>query len=143
MTISGTLAYAPSILTLSSADGPTVFVRLNEYPSVIFDVRGVKYRALKADLFVTRVQIGDSIRLQILRDEYVNKLGTRVATVEPYSIEVRNRNYMSLPAVNAAWKEEQVSDRRRVLWLVVGLAVAGALICLIFYRAGVARRSRM
>lgn len=148
--LKATLANQPSVKT-SSKGGPWVPLKLNEFPGLLFEVRGVKYNALSAAKFVKEVSAGDSIFLSVLLYDYETRITREKSLplsekimnnslIEPYSIQSKGKIYMTLEGVNREWRLSKDTGKWLFSWVVGVIALAG-LVYLILRQSGIKNKA--
>lgn len=140
-----TLSNQPAI-KVGSEGGPSVSIELQEYPRFGFAVFGGSYYALKARRFVLEAHPGDTITIDILKED-LNKIhrsfdpmfpdNINYTSIQPFSLMVKGKVYMSLEDRNREW-----ADNNSLKWFlgywIAGLGVIVIIIYLIFRRTGLA-----
>lgn len=85
----------------------SVQIKLKKYPTFKFDIAGVGYEAMFSSEYVSNVKIGDTLKIEILKDDYQMKLakekplGFWDKTIDYFHINVyglrdKKSNYLSL-----------------------------------------------
>ena len=143
--IRGTLSNKPTIETAEQG-GPWVPIKLKEYPDFKFDIGEVKYPALKSKDFTEEASIGDSIVLYILIYDYETKIKKEKALrpsetlinyklIEPYSIQSKDKTYLTLADVNKAWQDNHDTSWWMLNW-ILGLGIIVGIVYMILYWTG-------
>jgi hypothetical protein len=112
----------------------SIRIKLKSYPSFSFDIAGNGYSATYASDYVTNVKIGDTLSLDIIKDEYQMKLTKEkplgfwdktinYSFILVYGLRDKNNSYLNLSDYN----NEHKSDSPIGIWLfgLVGLFVLG------------------
>ena len=112
----------------------SIRIKLKSYPSFMFDIKGNSYSATYTSDYVTHVKVGDTLNLDIMKDEYQMKLTkekrlgfwdktVNYSFISVYGLSDNNHTYLDLTDYN----NEHKSDSSIGIWLfgLVGLFVLG------------------
>lgn len=113
----------------------SIGIKLKSYPSFSFNIAGNGYSASDASDYVANVKIGDTLNLDIMKDEYQMKLtkekplgfwdkAVNYSFISVYGLRDKNNTYLNLRDYN----NEHKSDTPIGIWLfgLVGLFVVGS-----------------
>jgi hypothetical protein len=103
--ISGTIINKAEV-TSPAKGGDYVHIQLAEYPEYTFTISGISFKALYTQLYVENVKIGDTLYLEITKNDYVKKI-----TKEDKNLTFSDKyvNYKSIQVYTLADKEYQYS----------------------------------
>jgi hypothetical protein len=115
-----------------SKGSKSIQIRLKSYPPFNFDIDGLAYSATYASEYVANVKVGDTLYVEVLKEEYEMKLSkekplgfwdktVNYSFIRVYELRDKNRIYLSLSGYN----EEHKSD---VLFGILLYGLAGAFI---------------
>ncbi len=118
-----------------SKSSRSIRVELKSYPSFSFGIAGNGYSASHASDYVANVQIGDTLNLDIMKDEYQMKITkekplgfwdktVNYSLISVYGLRDKNNIYLNLTDYN----NEHKSDTPIGIWLfgLAGLCVLGS-----------------
>ena len=124
-----------AIIEKGSKGSRSIRIKLKSYPSINFDIAGNGYSATYSSVYVANVKIGDTLNLDIMKDEYQMKLTkekplgfwdktVNYSFISVYGLRDKNNTYLNLTDYN----NEHKSDTPIGIWLfgLVGLFVLGS-----------------
>ncbi len=117
-----------------SKSARSISIKLRSYPSFSFTIGGNGYTATNSSYFIAHVKMGDTLHLDIMKDEYQTKITKEkplgfwdkminYSFISVYGIRDKNKSYLNL----ANYNYEHKKDRLLGIWLfgVIGLCMIG------------------